>query len=140
VSLLASVALLLAGVSAPPPALYAQVVIEQRTVIRIRPLPIAPAQPAQRPRWKESKGPDCIKMNMLAGALVSGAENIDLLLRGGTRMRAQLEKSCSSIDFYQGFYVKPNKDGRICEDRDLIRSRVGGECAIRNFRILVPAK
>ncbi len=139
-SLSASLALLFAGASAPPPELYAQVVIEQRTVVRIRPIPNAPVPAAQRPRWSEKKGPNCIRMNMLAGALVSGTDNIDLMLRGGTRMRAQLEKSCSSLDFYQGFYVKPSKDGRICEDRDLIRSRVGGECAIKNFRLLVPAK
>jgi hypothetical protein len=63
-----------------------------------------------------------------------------LILRGGTRLRARLEKSCSSIDFYQGFYVKPSKDGQICQDRDLIRSRVGGECQIEDFRLLVPAK
>jgi hypothetical protein len=119
------------------PVLYAQVVIEQRSVVRIR--PVLP-NVAVQPRWQEKKGPHCVPMNMLAGALVSSANTVDLILRGGVRLRAKLEKSCSSIDFYQGFYVKPNKDGRICEDRDSIRSRVGGECEIKDFKLLVAGK
>ena len=31
------------------------------------------------------------------------------------------------------------EDGRICADRDVIRSRVGGECRIDQFRVLTPA-
>ena len=76
----------------------------------------------------------------LAGALVSSPDSIDLLLRGGVRVRAKLQKSCPSIDFYSGFYVKATKDGRICEDRDMIHARTGGECQIENFRTLVQAK
>jgi hypothetical protein len=132
---------LAAAVSATPPARYAQVVIEQRTVVRIRPI-LAPPPNAnvQRQRWVEKKGPGCIRTNSLAGALISSTDSVDLILRGGARLRARLEKSCSSIDFYQGFYVKPSKDGQICQDRDLIRSRVGGECQIQDFRLLVPGK
>jgi hypothetical protein len=119
------------------PVVYAQVVIEQQTVVRVRPVLPKTNVP---PRWQEKKGPHCVPMNMLAGALVSSANTVDLILRGGVRVRAKLEKSCASIDFYQGFYVKPTRDGRICEDRDSIRSRVGGECEIKDFKLLVPAK
>jgi hypothetical protein len=57
-----------------------------------------------------------------------------------TRELLKLEKSCQAIDFYSGFYVKATKDGQVCEDRDSIHSRSGGECAIGKFKTLVPAK
>ena len=117
--------------------MLAQIQIEQRTIIRVRPVTTAPAQTI---RWDEKKGPKCVERGSLAGALVSSPDSIDLLLRGGFRVRAKLQKSCPSIDFYSGFYVKPTKDGRICEDRDLIHSRTGGQCEIDNFKMLVPGK
>ncbi len=122
-------------------ALHAQIQIEQRTIIRVRPIePPLAAAPVQRMRWEEKKGPNCVPVTALAGAIVSSPDSIDLLLRGGLRVRAKLAKSCPSIDFYQGFYVKPTKDGQICRDRDLIHARTGGECEIGNFHSLVPAK
>lgn len=118
-----------------------QIQIEQRTVVRVRPVAVQPtARPALRIRWEEKKGPNCIRMQTVAGALVSSPDSIDLVLRGGARMRAKLARTCSSIDFYSGFYVKPTKDGQICESRDVIHARSGGECGIQKFRILVPGK
>lgn len=114
-------------------------VIEQRAIIRVRPVASPEAAP-QRTRWEEKKGPKCVSMGALAGALVSSPTSIDLLLRGGVRLRARLQKTCPSIDFYSGFYVRPTRDGRICEDRDLIHARTGGECGIDNFKSLVPGK
>ncbi|HMT42967.1 MAG TPA: hypothetical protein PKA59_00345 [Chakrabartia sp.] len=122
--------------------IIAQVQIEQRTVVRIRPVAIQPesARPALRQRWEEKKGPNCIRMTNVAGAMVSSPDSIDLVLRGGSRMRAKLSRACPSIDFYSGFYVKPSKDGNICEERDMIHSRSGGECGIQRFKSLVPGK
>lgn len=127
--------LIAAAAGGTAPVVVAQIQIEQRAIIRVR--PVAPP-PAQTIRWNEKKGPKCVDRSALAGALVSSPDSIDLLLRGGFRLRAKLQKSCPSIDFYSGFYVKPTKDGRICEDRDLIHSRTGGECEIDNFKLLVP--
>ncbi len=119
----------------------AQVQIEQTTIVRIRPaMATAPAVSIPPMRWQEKKGPNCIQVNAIGGALVSAPDSIDIVLRGGSRLRAKLEKSCTAIDFYQGFYVKPSRDGRICEDRDTIRSRMGAECEIDKFKTLVPAK
>jgi hypothetical protein len=118
-----------------------QLQIEQSTIIRIRPATVTvPNTAIPQMRWHEKKGPNCIQVNSLAGALVSSADSIDILLRGGTRLRARLEKSCAALDFNQGFYVKPSKDGRICEDRDTVRSRMGAECQIDKFKTLVPDK
>ncbi len=130
-------ALALLAAAGAAPILLAQVQIEQHTVIRVR--AVESPQP-ERVKWEERKGPKCIQANALAATLVSSPATIDLLLRGGARMRLRLGRSCPSIDFYSGFYVKPNKDGRICEDRDLIHARSGGECQIDQFRLLVPTK
>jgi hypothetical protein len=117
----------------------AQVVIQRRTIVRI------PAVFMSTPRatptvWKEKNAPKCVNMSLLAGLAITRPDSIDLILRGNQRIRARLEKSCPSVDFYSGFYVKPNKDGRICEDRDTIHSRTGGACEIEKFKQLVPAK
>jgi hypothetical protein len=89
-----------AAVSGTPSVRYAQVVIEQRTVVRVRPVMAPPPNSnVQRQRWVEKKGPGCIRTNMLAGALISSTDSVDLILRGGARVRAWLEKTCSSTDF-----------------------------------------
>lgn len=72
--------------------------------------------------------------------MVSSATTIDVVVRGGTRYRVKLEKSCQSTDFYSGFYVRANRDGLVCEDRDMMHSRSGGACIISKFKTLVPAK
>jgi hypothetical protein len=138
---LSAFAFVIAAAGGSVPVVLAQVQIEQRTVLRVRAVS-APESlgPPDKIHWDEKKGPKCVQMNALAGALVSSPTSIDLILRGGLRMRAKLEKSCPSIDFYSGFYVRPSKDGRICEDRDLIHARTGGECEIDSFRTLVPGK
>lgn len=118
----------------------AQMVIERRVVIRVAPH-------AQRARnqeafrdWREKSAPNCFQINTLAGIMISKPDSIDMVLRGGQLVRARLEKGCPSIDFYSGFYLKPTRDGRLCEDRDLIHSRTGGACEIDRFKTLVPPK
>jgi hypothetical protein len=112
----------------------AQLTIRQQLIIRVpaRPQQSAPVQ------WKEKNGPKCVPAGALAGAQVS-REGVDLLLRGGQRVRAKLSR-CAPLDYYSGFYVRPGLDGRICQDRDTIRVRSGGSCEIDAFRTLVPAK
>ncbi len=120
---------------------FSQVRIE-RQIIRIRPAP--PPSPnaiiSAPQRWKEKGAPDCIKWNNMAAAMVSSSTTLDLIVRGGSRFRVRLEKSCSAVDFYSGFYVKMTPDGQICKDRDSIHSRAGGQCVIDKFKTLVPAK
>lgn len=135
-------------VDAPPaaapdaPIIFAQLQIrvEQQSIIRIRPAPSALPEITAAPRWKEKGAPNCIKWSSMAAALVSSPTTIDLIIKGGTRFRVKLERSCSAVDFYSGFYVKNTPDGQVCRDRDMIHSRSGGECGIDRFRTLVPAK
>jgi hypothetical protein len=131
------IALLAPGVAPPvepSPLLLAQLSVRQQVIIRV------PARPVPPPvTWKERNGPRCIPAGALAGALIS-REGVDLLLRGGNRVRARLGRGCPPLDYYSGFYIRPGADGRVCEDRDSVRVRSGGSCQIERFRKLVPSR
>ena len=60
----------------------------------------------------------------------------DALYQAQKAIRARLERRCPALDYYYGFYVNMTEDGRICAERDAIRSRAGGECRIEDFRTL----
>ena len=129
--------LLLVGASPPDavaqPEDYAQLVIREQIMVRMQPARRPAAVPVQ---WKEAKGPKCVAAKAILGAAAIGEDSVDLLLRDRTRVRAKLDNSCPALDYYYGFYIRPNADGMICADRDAIRSRVGGECGIDRFRSL----
>jgi hypothetical protein len=139
VSLLGLAMLLLAGSgsgNAEPKetrVLLAQLTIRQRVILKV------PAKPAPLvTRWKEKKGPKCLGLGGLAGAAVIERDSVDMILKGGQRMRAQFEDECPALGYYSGFYILPTDDGQICARRDAIRTRAGGECMIKRFRMLVP--
>ena len=124
----------------------AQVRIRQHVVIRIPAMPVAQATfsttapPPPPIRYIEKKTAKCVPMRDLAAATITRADSVDLLLAGGRRMRAKLGSQCPALDFYNGFYIRPTKDEKLCADRDSIRSRSGGECKIEALRLLVPAR
>jgi hypothetical protein len=126
-----------AEASAADPIQFAQVVIREQILVRV-PVRLREAQTraAVPVEWKESRGPKCLPMRSLAGATLLGRNSVDLILRDRSRIRARLEKSCPALDYYYGFYIRPNADGQICADRDVIRSRMGGQCEIEKFRTL----
>ena len=132
--------LLVAGVSGgasaggdPRPVEYAQMTIEQSLIVRV------PRRAAVKPlKWKSKRGPKCVAMAVIAGAAVVADDAIDLALKGGQRLRAQFSSHCPALDYYSGFYILPTDDGKICADRDVIRTRSGGQCEITRFRRLVP--
>lgn len=133
--------LLLTGASepeaAPRPIQLAQVNLRQQIVVRV-PMngrQVAPAS-ASLIQWKEGRGPKCVPARSIVGASLLSQNSVDLILRDKRRIRAKLENSCPALDYYYGFYVTPNPDGMICADRDIIRSRVGGQCEIDGFRSL----
>lgn len=118
-----------------------QYTVHQRIIIRIpRLFGRAPVSPSDPVRWIEKKGPQCVAMSELDGAVVTGSQTIDLMLEGGDRLRATLDNDCPPLDFYSGFYLKPTPDGMVCADRDAIRSRSGAACAIESFKRLVPKR
>ena len=126
--------LLCAGGAAPAQEQYAQLVVREQIVVRVRargaPPPSAPV------RWKEGKGVKCVPARAILGAAMPSQDSVDLILRDSRRIRARLDSSCPALDYYYGFYITPNADGQICADRDRIRSRMGGQCGIDRFRAL----
>jgi hypothetical protein len=127
------------GVPQPAPeadgAYYLQIVRQQLSVrVPVRVRQITPA--ARQYRWKESKGPDCLPARAIAGAALLSENSVDLILRDRRRFRAKLDTKCPELDYYSGFYIEATVDGLVCADRDIIRSRVGGQCEIERFRSL----
>jgi len=124
----------------PPPQGGTISVRQQHVIIRVTPPPrgrVAPAAARATPIvWREGRGPRCIPISLIAAAVSPRQESVDFILRDNSRVRAQLERRCPTIEFYRALYVQPSRDGRICADRDVLRSRTGGECGIDQFRNL----
>lgn len=128
---------MLLGTGDPAPAAPIPTVrmmtVEREMILRV---PVRP-HPDLRIRWDEEKGPKCIPVGAIAGAMLSGSDTIDLALRNHQRLRARLDSDCEGLDFYGGVYIQTGDD-RVCAGRDVIRSRIGGSCKIEKFRMLVP--
>ena len=130
------VALLMTGGVEDEPVFLAQLTTRQQLIIRV---PARPRPEVVPQAFREKNGPKCIFASALAGAQIT-REGVDLLLKGGARVRAKVGSNCPPLDYYSGFYIRPGLDGRVCEDRDTIRVRSGGSCEIDRFRSLVPVK
>ncbi|MDQ8755926.1 hypothetical protein RCO27_06760 [Sphingosinicella sp. LHD-64] len=120
---------------------YAQagsISIRQQVIIRIPRTSGAQRSAARRTNWREGRGPRCIPATRVAGVGLVGENSVDLILNDDRRIRARLGGRCPALDFYRGFYITATEDGRICADRDAIRSRAGAECEIEQFRTLSP--
>jgi hypothetical protein len=109
-------------------------VVQDQLIVRV---PISP--PRGHIEWTDREGPNCISARAIRGAMLSGSDSVDFILGRGQRVRAQLSSDCPALDFYDGFYLKPD-DHRVCADRDVIRSRMGGSCRIEQFRLLAPKR
>jgi hypothetical protein len=108
-------------------------VVEREVIMRI---PVRP-RPVQPFTWEEKRGPKCIEASNIRAAALSGRETVDFLLFDRRRLRAQLSEDCPALDFYNGFYVTPEK-GKLCARRDEIHSRIGRSCTIERFHRLTP--
>jgi len=107
--------------------------IERQMILRV---PVRP-YPRINFRWEEEKGPKCVPVGAIVGAMLSGPDSIDIVLRNRQRLRAKLDDDCEGLDFYGGLYLQ-TEDGQLCAKRDVIRSRMGAACPIEKFRMLVP--
>lgn len=140
----AALLLLLAAPAAPvlDPPLIGQMMFHQHIVIRIPRMPAAqPMRAPEPPRaleFREKDGPKCVASEDLIAATIPTADRVDVMMRGGERLRIRLDKKCRTLDYYTGFYVTAGHDGKVCAKRDSIRTRSGDECGIAKFRRLVP--
>jgi len=122
-----------------------QVRIEQRVIIRISPARRAARQSmlAQLPqqaraqRFEEKRIGGCVEVSGIAGVETDSGNRLLLFLRDRRIVSLNLEKACRARDFYSGFYVERNKDGKVCVDRDKLHSRNGAKCEIDRMRQLV---
>ena len=93
--------------------------------------------PPPRIVWRPGREVRCVPIRAIRGAMLSSRENVDILLPQQQRVRATFAENCPALDFYGGFYLKP-QDARLCAGRDIVYSRIGGSCRIEAFRQLVP--
>jgi hypothetical protein len=124
-----------------------QVRIEQRMSIRITPHP-SPVRPNALvelpgreigPQFVERKMSKCLPVSSIAGVQAGGGSRLILFLRNQNMVSAELERACQARDFYSGFYLARNEDGRLCVDRDTLLSRSGANCKLTRMRQLVEA-
>lgn len=122
-----------------------QVRIEQRVVVRIAPRSprrsevLMNANSETKPRYREQKMASCMPVKSIAGVHQDG-ERLIFFMRDRGLVSARLEKRCRARDFYSGFYVERNKDGRLCKKRDILLSRAGTRCELRDLRRLVAVR
>lgn len=125
---------------ARPPVPPQGMTVHQQIIIRVT--PVRPGNRIGNPRqsiaWDEDRGPRCVPIRQILGAAQIGQESVDLVLRDSSRIRIRLERRCPAMDYYYGVYVRPNRDGMICADRDQIRARSGVSCGIERIRTLRP--
>lgn len=138
-------ALLIAAPPAEPDAIPAQLdrvaaellqVTVQQIIIRV-PRRDNRVPAVSNMAWRETNGPRCVPARQIAGAMPT-ASTVDLIMHDNSRVRARLGQRCAALDFYRGLYVNANPDGQLCAGRDAIRSRMGGQCDIVQFRMLRP--
>ena len=129
-------------------AVARQVRIEQRVVVRIAPQSPAARQnlladlPQRevRSRFEERSKEKCVALSGIAGVQTGSGNRLVLYLRDQRMISVNLEKACRARDFYSGFYVEKNKDGRLCVDRDKLQSRTGARCEVESMRELVEVR
>lgn len=127
------------------PGIQHQVRIEGRVVIRV-----APSSDATRARimaelprramsasFEEVAQGDCVAMEGLVGVQPLSETRLLLFTRDRQVLTASLERGCNAQSYYSGFYVERNDDGRLCVDRDELRSRAGASCEVTQLRRLV---
>lgn len=122
-----------------------QVRIERRVTVRIAPYRQSNRNSllAQLPRrgvtqtFEERKMASCVPVSGIAGVQTGNGNRLLLFLRDQRIVSLNLERGCRSRDFYSGFYVERNEDGRLCVKRDQLQSRSGAKCEVERMRQLV---
>ncbi|MDA9918268.1 hypothetical protein N9D37_00060 [Erythrobacter sp.] len=123
-----------------------QVRIERRVIVRIAParsqarnnlVADQTRQQSLNTRYKERKMGKCVEVGSIAGVQTGSGNRLLLFMRDSKIVSANLEKACRARDFYSGFYVEKNDDGKLCIDRDKLFSRSGAKCEVERMRQLV---
>jgi hypothetical protein len=122
-----------------------QVRIEEHIIIRIVPRasrldPDLLSRAANRPhgeRMPVRATGRCVAVAGIAGVQPYEGNELILYMRDRRVMSGMLERACRARDFYSGFYLARSGDGKLCVDRDMLRSRSGANCKLTRIRQLV---
>ena len=123
-----------------------QIRVRQRVFVRITPrsnsanrrnLMAQMPQDAQITRYKERKSSECVPVKRITSVQTGSGNRLLLFMRDSKVMSVNLEKACRARDFYAGFYVDKNEDGKMCVARDTLQSRNGAKCGIERIMQLV---
>ena len=124
-----------------------QVSIERRVIIRVSPrpapMPVRSSMMSELPtngvppRMVERPMGKCVDIGDISGVQPDRGGRLVLFMRDQRIIAAELEKACSARDFYSGFYIDKNDDGRLCVSRDRLQSRSGAKCQLSRMRRLV---
>jgi hypothetical protein len=126
-----------------------QVRVEQRVIIRVprgrssAVSSMTTGNLTSKPiRYDEKKIGKCVVMDRFIAARpgTGSKQNLELVTRDGTLIRAYLGDGCLSREFYAGAYMERPQDGKLCAERDLMHARTGAKCEIDKFRLLVQKK
>ena len=117
------------------PKSVTRLVVQDEVILRV---PVQPRPVSPKVEWREKKGPKCIPASLIRRVSLSGPEQVDFILSGGSRVRAQFRDDCPALDFYGGLYLQYGRDQQICARRDAVQSRMGRSCSIERFRLLIP--
>ncbi len=136
--------------SSPLDAFYAgqvtrQARIEQRVIIRITPRRSANRnellanlpQRGLNTRFEEREIDRCLPVSSIAAVQTGNGNRLLLYLSDRRMITVNLERACRASQFYSGFYVERNEDGRFCVGRDKLQSRSGAKCEVERMRQLV---
>lgn len=120
-----------------------QIRVERRVFIRIGPRSFSNRRnmlaqlPVRTRRYKERKAERCVQVEQIMGVETGSGNRLLLFLEEAEIMSVSLEKACRARDFYSGFYVDQNEDGKLCAERDTLQSRNGARCDIERIMELV---
>jgi hypothetical protein len=125
---------------------YNQVRIEQRVIVRIGPQSSAASRNLSanlvndtgEAQYSEAAMGKCVAAKDILAVRATEGSRLLLFLRENGLIMASLDKTCSSRDFYSGFYFEQNSDGQLCIDRERLQSRSGAKCQLVQLRRLVP--
>lgn len=82
------------------------------------------------------KAGKCLSIGSIATVRPGDGDELLLFLHDDRIISATLQKRCNARDFYSGFLVEPNADGAICTGRDILHSRSGDNCKLRQLHEL----
>lgn len=125
-----------------------QVRIEQRVIIRISPgtpqarqqvMSALPRRPI-RETYQEERVKGCVPISTIVGVEPGPSNRLLLFMSDRRVLTVELDRTCNARDFYSGFYIERNDDGRLCGGRDELQSRAGSSCAVEQLNRLVAVR